>query len=206
VLRSQCPLPETAFELRCVSESLGAPLSSIHIQNGATVSAVEAAPLALYKIVHFATHGLLATDSQAVGASAEPALLLTPPAQATATDDGLLTMSEISQLHLDADWVVLSACNTAAGDSGGEALSGLASAFLYAGARAVLASQWPVNSDAAVLLTSRAFAEISAHPEIGRAEAMRRAMAALIARSDDLSHPAFWAAFSLIGEPGPIVK
>jgi hypothetical protein len=59
---------------------------------------------------------------------------LTLPPQPTEFDDGLLTASEVAQLKLNADWVVLSACNTAAGDKpGAEALSGLARAFFYAG-------------------------------------------------------------------------
>jgi CHAT domain-containing protein len=204
LLRAQCPMPETALELRCMSQALGAPTSAVHILSGATVGAVEAAPLDQFRVIQFATHGLLATDSHAVGPSAEPALLLTPPDQSSATDDGLLRMSAIARLRLNADWVILSASDTGAAERGGQALSGLASAFLYAGARAVLASQWPIDSQAAVLLTTRAFAELAADPTIGRAEAMRRAMAALIARSDMLSHPSQWAAFTLIGEPGPI--
>src|SRR6185295_17935018 len=97
-------------------------------------------------------------------------------------DDGLLTASEVTGLKLDADWVILSACNTAAGDAGGEALSGLARAFFYAGARALLVSHWPVSSDAAVRLTTTAIAALEADPSIGKAEAMRRAMLAEIER------------------------
>ena len=117
-------------------------------------------------------------------------------------DDGLLTASEVAQLELDADWVVLSACNTAAGDKGdAEALSGLARAFFYAKARALLVSHWPVNSDAAVKLTTRAFAELSANPQIGRAEALRRSMAELITKgAPHEAHPAYWAPFVLVGE------
>jgi CHAT domain len=73
--------------------------------------------------------------------SAEPGLLLTPPQMGTEVDDGYLSASEIAGLKLDADWVILSACNTAAGEAkGAEALSGLARAFFYAGARALLVS------------------------------------------------------------------
>ena len=102
----------------------------------------------------------------------------------------------------DADWVVLSACNTAAGDkSDAEALSGLARAFFYAKARALLVSHWPVNSDAAVKLTTRAFAELSTNPQIGRAEALRHSMAELIIKgAPHEAHPAFWAPFVLVGE------
>ena len=93
------------------------------------MTAVKEAPLDHYRIVQFATHGLLSSETAGFGRAAEGALVLTPPATATDKDDGLLTASEVAQLKLNADWVVLSACNTAAGDKpGAEPLSGLASA------------------------------------------------------------------------------
>jgi len=96
----------------------------------------EAGELARYRIVHFATHGALAGQ---IGTNTEPGLILTPPKSTTEGDDGYLSASEITNLKLDADWVILSACNTAAaGTEGDEALSGLARAFFYAGARALL--------------------------------------------------------------------
>src|SRR5204862_981209 len=144
----------------------------------------EKGRLAEYGVVHFATHGVLAGQLQG---SAEPGLILTPPAKGTSDasalerDDGFLTASEIAALKLDADWVILSACNTAGGSGEtAEALSGMARAFFYAGARALLVSHWEVGSDAAVKLTTRAFAELKAHPKIGRAEAFRRSMKELI--------------------------
>jgi CHAT domain-containing protein len=93
--------------------------------------------------------------------------------QATAFDDGLLTSSEVAQLKLNADWVVLSACNTAAADKpGAEALSGLARAFFYAGARALLVSHWPVESDPAVKLTTTTFDALAKNPKLTTAEAL----------------------------------
>jgi CHAT domain-containing protein/Tfp pilus assembly protein PilF len=206
-LRAQCPLPETSFELKCVAQSLGVPESQIQLAEKATETAVKKAPLERYQIVHFATHGLLASETwQATGSLAEPALLLTPPATATEADDGLLTASEIARLKLNADWVVLSACNTAGGSgtTSGEALSGLARAFFYAGARALLVSDWAVDSDAAVLLTTHAFAELRQDPTIGRAEALRRSMQAIIKDTSrpDAAHPSFWAPFVVVGEGG----
>jgi CHAT domain-containing protein len=117
----------------------------------------------------------------------------------------LLTASEVTQLKLNADWVILSACNTAAGEKlGAEALSGLARAFFYAGDRALLVSHWPVYSDAAVRLITGTFDELKAHPEIGRAEAQRRAMVALMSdpSEEDNSHPSVWAPFVVVGEGG----
>ncbi len=206
-VRGLCPLPETAFELRCVASSIGAAPSSVLIGPEATLPALRALALDRYRILHFATHGLLAGDMEtASGSVAEPALVLTPPAAPTANDDGLLRASEIATLKLDADWVILSACNTAAGEElGGEAMSGLASAFLYAGARALLVSHWPVQSDAAVLLTTTTFSELAAHPELSRAEALRRAVVSLIDNpSGAYADPSVWAPFSLVGAAGPI--
>lgn len=208
-VRALCPLPETALELKCVAESLAAPPSMVRIGPEATVPAVLGEALDRFRIIHFATHGLLAGDIQtASGAVTEPALVLTPPETASPQDDGLLRTSAIAGLKLNADWVILSACNTAAGASlGGEAMSGLASAFLYAGARALLVSQWPVRSDAAVLLTTGALGRMAADARIGRAEAMRLAMVALIDGPDEgLSHPSSWAPFSVVGEGAPGVR
>ena len=136
----------------------------------------------------------------------EPALVLTPPAVASEADDGLLTASEIARfLNLDADWVILSACNTAAGDKpGAEGLSGLAKAFFYAGARALLVSHWSVQSEAAVKLTTRMLTEAAENPGIARAEALRRSMLALMddPENEHFAHPLFWAPFVVVGEGG----
>jgi CHAT domain-containing protein len=108
----------------------------------------------------------------------------------------------VAGLKLDADWVVLSACNTASGDEpGAEALSGLARAFFYAGARALLVSHWPVDSYAATMLTSRTFAEMRKSSTIGRAEGFRRAILALMSdgKRPWAAHPSTWAPFVLVG-------
>jgi CHAT domain-containing protein/tetratricopeptide (TPR) repeat protein len=208
VVRAQYPLPETADELCAVAKSMGAGPDAVHLGENASETVIKAASangvLADARVVHFATHGLLAGETAMLAASrAEPALLWTPPARATEEDDGLLTASEISQLKLDADWVVLSACNTAGGASDkpdAEALSGLARAFFYAGARALLVSHWAVNSDATVALITKAFDEIKADPKIGRAEALRRSMLALIQTGNNNAHPSNWSPFVVVGE------
>ncbi|MBR1088251.1 CHAT domain-containing protein [Bradyrhizobium manausense] len=203
-LRTGLPaLPETAGELRAVATALGAsPQDDVKLGAAATVTNVNQLPLDQYRVVDFATHGLVAGE---VNGLSEPALVLTLPDKPTDDDDGLLTASRVAKLKLDADWAVLSACNTAAGDTpGAEGLSGLARAFFYAGARALLVSHWPVDSDAAVRLTTGAFSELTAHPGIGRAEALRRSMRALIAdrSSPRNADPAVWAPFVLVGEGG----
>jgi CHAT domain-containing protein len=166
-LRTREPLPETADEICAVADALGVvgnEANIIWLGERATVRNLKAlsreGKLAHYQVVHFATHGLLSGESAAIlKARAEPALILTPPRDGATPaeledDNGLLTASEVAQLELDADWVVLSACNTAAGEKGNaEPLSGLARAFFYANARALLVSHWAVNSNAAVKLT-----------------------------------------------------
>jgi CHAT domain-containing protein/Tfp pilus assembly protein PilF len=193
-------LPDTADELKAVARDLGADASDIHLGRDASVTTVKHAPLEDYHIVYFATHGLVAGDIKGL---AEPALLLSLPTRPTSEDNGLLTASEVAQLKLNADWVVLSACNTAAGDKpGAQALSGLARAFFYAGARALLVSHWPVASVAATRLTISTFDALKTDPTLGRAEALRRAMLAYLAdqSSPTNAHPAIWGPFSLVGE------
>lgn len=203
-----CPLPDTAFEVACVGDSLGSEPSNLVLGKDMTESKVKNMALDKYRIVHFATHGLLAGETaQLAEQHAEPALVFSPPDVPTEQDDGLLTASEVAGLKLDADWVVMSACNTAGGGApGAEALSGLARAFFFAGARALLVSHWPVNSTAATMLTTRTFAELKRDPGIGRAEAFRRSMLALIGDNDRpwAAHPSVWAPFVLVGEGGRV--
>src|SRR5262245_49040802 len=207
MVRAQVPLPETADELCAVATSLAADEGSVYLGAKASEQTVKSlsadGSLARARVIHFATHGLLAAETEMfTSASAEPALVLTPPGQATATDDGALTASEVSQLKLDADWVVLSACNTAAGESdrpSAESLSGLARAFFYAGARALLVSHWAVNSQATVQLMTGAF-KVAAQGGVGRAEALRQSMLALIQSGGNNAHPSLWAPFVLAGE------
>ena len=202
-LKHQTPLPETADELCAVARDVKADMRELRLGARATEHEVKTlstrGDLMRYRIVHFATHGTLANELMGV---AEPGLILTPPQRADDTDDGYLSASEIAALKLDAEWVILSACNSAAGTGGqSEALSGLARAFIYAGARALMVSHWAVDSDAAVKLVTAAVREIARDPSVGRGEALRRAMLALIDKGEGREvHPAYWAPFVVVGE------
>jgi CHAT domain-containing protein/Tfp pilus assembly protein PilF len=203
-LRRLPRLEETAGELRAEAKALGAPESSVHLGPEVTVTLVKRLDLADARVIAFATHGLIAGDLPQL---TEPALVLTPPANPTPEDDGLLRASQVAQLKLNADFVILSACNTAAPDGkpGAEGLSGLAKAFFYAGARSILVSHWPVDSDATVKLTTGLIRAAAADPSIGRAEALRRSILAMIDAApagSNQAHPALWAPFILAGEGG----
>jgi CHAT domain-containing protein len=201
LLRGLPRLPETAGELRQMARTLGAGPESVVLGADATEGRVRSTDLSQYRVIAFATHGLLPGDLQC---KTEPALALTPPASPSAAEDGLLDASEVAQLHLDADFVVLSACNTAAPDGRllGEALSGLARGFFYAGARGLLVSHWAVASQPTVALTTGLFTEYAKNRFLGRAEALRRAQQALW-QEGATSHPALWAPFVLVGDGGP---
>ncbi len=204
-VRRMTQLPDTAHELRAMAKALGGDQRHTYLGEQATEGRVKTENLAPFRVVAFATHGLMAGEFQGLS---EPALVLTPPIKGTQEDDGLLTASEAAQLKLNADWVVLSACNTAAPDGGpgAEGLSGLAKAFFYAGSRALLVSHWAVSSDAAVALTKGLFQALQDDPAIGRSEALRRSMGALMNDKEKpwFAHPMFWAPFFVVGEGGAV--
>ena len=203
-VRDLAPLPQTGPELKRLAGVLGAGDGDVRLGEDATEASVKQSDLSTTDVLAFATHGLLSGELKGL---AEPALVLTPPEFATPTDDGLLTASEVAELRLSADWVILSACNTAGSDGrpDAEGLSGLARAFLYAGARAILVSHWPVRDDAAARLTTGTLAALRASDGgLRRSEALRQAMLSLMQdeRDPSLAHPSAWAPFVIVGEGG----
>jgi CHAT domain-containing protein len=202
LIRALAPLPDTADEVHKVAAILHADSGSILMGDDATEPRVRAMPLAQYRVLYFATHGLLPT---ALRCQSEPALVLSPPRTPAKTrdSDGVLDASEVAELHLDADLVVLSACNTATGggEFGGESLSGLAGAFFHAGARSVLASHWEVPSQQTVQLMTGLFERLGPNLNGGIAEALRQSQLVLSSKPET-AHPFFWAAFTLIGDGG----
>src|SRR5215469_2008825 len=202
-------LPDTRFELISMAEALEAdPAKALYLGKAANEQNVETLDLSHYRIVAFSTHGLVPGDLDGLTQSA---LALTAPDVAGVQGDGLLTMEKILALKRDADWVVLSACNTAAGaGAGAEAASGLGSAFFYAGTRALLVTNWSVHSASARELITDLFRRQHADPRLPRAEALRQAMMAMLDGQgfvDDsgktlftYAHPLFWAPYSIMGD------
>jgi CHAT domain-containing protein len=204
-------LPDTADELKSIALALQVdPATALHLGKDANEQVVKSMDLSGVKVLAFATHGLVPGELDGL---TQPALALSAPAVAGVNGDGLLTVEEILALKLDADWVVLSACNTGAGSgAGAEAASGLGHAFFYAGTKALLVTNWSVHSESARQLVSNLFERQAADPKLARSEALRQAMMALVdgpgyVDSDGktvftYAHPLFWAPYSIIGDGG----
>jgi CHAT domain-containing protein len=204
-------LPDTAEELKSIALALQAdPAKVLNLGKDANEKNVKTMNLSKFKIIAFATHGLVPGELDGL---TQPALALTAPAVADGDGDGLLTMEEILALKLDADWVVLSACNTGAGVvAGAEAASGLGRAFFYAGTRALLLTNWSVHSESARELITDLFKRQADDPKLTRGEALRQAMMALADGPGYIgadgktefayAHPLFWAPYSIIGDGG----
>lgn len=204
-LRALARLPGTALEIAALGSAFGAGSEDIFTEARATESKFRALDLSRVGILALATHGLVAGE---VDGYSEPGLVFTPPAQARTDDDGLLTTSEIAALDMNAEWVILSACNTAggSGDEGAPGLSGLARAFFYAGARNLLASHWPVRDDIAPRITVRTVELRRTNRQMSRAQAFQHALREVRmdpqadSASDTWAHPSAWAPFVLVGD------
>ena len=204
-------LPDTADELKSIALALQAdPSKVLFLGKSATENAVKTMNLSGFRILAFATHGLVPGELNGL---TQPALALSSPTVTGEGGDGLLTMEEILGLKLDADWVILSACNTGAGaGAGAEAASGLGRAFFYAGTRALLVTNWSVHSQSARQLVTDLFKRQADDPKLSRSEALREAMMALVDGPGYLNgegktefayaHPLFWAPYTIIGDGG----
>lgn len=197
--------PISAGELRDASSLFGAGSAEVLTGNAFTDSAIIARPdLASYRIVHFATHGLVTAPRD--GCPARPALLTS---FGSGQSDGLLSFKEIFDLQLDADLVILSACDTAGQASteatqeagvttgGGEALDGLVRAFIAAGGRQVIASHWPAPDDYGA--TQRLFSGFFGARGGSVGEALQHSQRALMDDAET-SHPFYWSGFAVIGD------
>jgi len=200
-------LPDTSTELKEIGKAIGASDGDIYLHEQASVKQVMTTDLSNRKVVMFATHGLVPGELNGL---TQPALALSSPDVTGDKDDGLLTMDKVMTLKLDADWVVLSACNTAAGEgAGSEAVSGLGRAFFFAGAKALLVSNWPVDSVASRTMMTDLFKSQQKSTGTSKAELLRQAMLNQIDQGGmkeggnmkyAYSHPLFWAPFVVVGD------
>ncbi len=200
-------LPDTSLELEEIGKAIGAADGDIFLHQQASVKQVMSMDLSNRKVVMFATHGLVPGELNGL---TQPALALSSPDVTGDKDDGLLTMDKVLTLKLDADWVVLSACNTASGEgAGSEAVSGLGRAFFFAGAKALLVSNWPVDSVASRTMMTDLFKNQQKSQGTSKAELLRQAMLNQIDQGGmkeganmkyAYAHPLFWAPFVVVGD------
>ncbi len=210
-------LPETRDEVLKIGALFGyrANDPNIKLDMDASKSEILKSDLGNYRFIHFATHGLLSGDIPYI---LEPALVLSQPGNRN-PEDGFLKMSEILELKLNADAVVLSACKTALGkEIAGEGIVGLSRAFMLAGSKSVIVSLWSVESNSTAVLMKSFYTHLT--PGRSKEEALRLAKQELKNQSTastdfsrgvtivgqdtkiqtGASHPFFWAPFILIGE------
>lgn len=195
-------LPGTRAEVLTSRQLVGADAGDAILGAAFTVPALRRQRLDQFRIVHLATHALLPGELSCLP---EPAIVASPPPGAPSADGAFLKASEVLDLKMDADLVILSACNTGGpgGEGGGEALSGLARAFFYAGARGLMVTHWAVD-DAAAALT---VADTLRRQQAGAtsAAALRGAQMLMIEEAGRnlpaaFAHPYYWAPFVLIGD------
>ena len=190
-------LPETRGELQALARALGAdPERDLVLGAAATRRAVLGLRLNDRRVIAFATHGLMPGELPGL---ARPALALS--VDGDSPESPLLELDDVLGLRMQAHWVLLSACNTAAGEQGGAAMSGLVRGFFFAGARSVLATHWPVESESAAALSAALFAA-GAGSGAERLRQVQLAMADGRLGQGRWRHPFFWAAHALFGDPG----
>jgi len=207
MIRALAPLPDTAKEIQSIAKLLAPDVKQPWLLGAdATEMAVRKLPLDQYRVLYFATHGLLPGELKC---QSEPALVLSPPkvTPQLKSDDGLLQASEVATLKINADLVVLSACNTASGGGkfGGEALSGLAEAFFYSGAKGLVVSHWQVPSEPTARLMTSMFSRVGTELSTTSAKALSAAQYS-ISTDEKTAHPYFWAAFAIVGDGGKIIS
>lgn len=192
------PLPETLGEARAIAAALHAPEQSVLWGTRATRSAVMKADLSNDRVVLFATHGI--TPGEVPGWR-KSGLALAYEGRGLA--DSILTADDIVTLRLNADWVVLSACNTGLSTgNAGDAISALSRAFFAAGARSLLVTQWAVESQSAARITTGVFAAYAANSSLSKADALARAERDMLEGKygELFRHPYYWGAYELAGD------
>lgn len=205
-LASLPPLPGAVKELENARAVLNAAPGDSLLGQAFTAERVPGLALKDYKILHFAAHALLPADLRC---QTEAAIVTSPPPGASDAGGALLTASRVLGLDLDANLVILSACNSGGPDGGGgESLSGLARSFFFARARSLMVTHWDVDDRAAALLVVLTIDTMREKPGLGVAGALRAAQLGLLERAasgklpPEIAHPFFWAPFAVIGDGG----
>ena len=198
------PLPFAVRELTAARLLTGAPVQDALLGTAFTKPRVLGTDLRPFRVLHFATHALLPTDLRC---QTEPAIVTSGVPGAPDARAALLGASDIAGMQLDADVVILSACNSGGpnGATSGESLSGLARAFFYAGARALMVTHWSVNDTATALLVAGTLKRLQEGGPQGLAGAFRASQQAMLADAGTklpaaIAHPFYWAPFALVGE------
>ena len=199
-IRRLPPLPDTETEILSIASLFGEASSKVLLHDEANEYQIRRSDLQKYNIISFATHALVKGEFDSIR---EPALVLTPRNKYS-ENDGLLTATEIASLKLNADLVLLSACNTAKGDGTFQAngLSGLADSFFMAGAKSLAVSQWSVYSSASRELSTRLISKIQRHDNnLAISKSLQESMQEYRKSGDTyLMHPRFWAPFYIAGD------
>jgi CHAT domain-containing protein len=198
-------LPGARAEIELVRQRLNGAMQDELLGAAFTRAAMQRFQLRDFRVLQFATHGLLPAE---LSCQSEPAVMVSAAPGATDASSALLTASRIAQWDLDADVVILSACNTAGpdGQPAGESLSGLARSFFFAGARALMVTHWAVNDRVTAVLVAGAMQRLQQAPAEGPAMALAAQQRAMLAQATGpiaaLAHPFYWAPLALIGEGG----
>ena len=188
-------MPETESELETIAKFFNE--SNVITQENATETSVRDMDLSEANVIAFATHALVSNE---IDNLFEPAIVLTPVDSNNPENDGLLLASEVSELNLNADIVLLSACNTASSfdESNSQGLSGLADSFFEAGAKSLLASYWSVISDSAVDITTRMFERTNTGKTYSHKH--RESVLEILNEPNSYkSNPVYWAPFMVVG-------
>jgi CHAT domain-containing protein len=187
------PLPRTRDEVNYIASLFPADRRQVYLGEDSTERAVKQASLRQYRRLHFACHSLV--DERSPSRSAVVLTL-----NNDTEEDGFLEVSEISELDLDCDLVVLSACQTGRGQLlSGEGIVGLSRAFLYAGARSVVVSLWNVSDISTGQLMKNFYQRLINNT--GNAAALREAKLKMVESGRETRHPYYWAAFTVVGKP-----
>ena len=188
-------LPETAEELKKISKKFDQN-SKLYLRDDFNENNINSINFDNYKVVSFASHALVVGE---IDGLSEPSIVLSLPKKITDNDDGLLTASEIINLNINSDLVILSACNTASsdGNTNSEALSGLANSFFYSGAKSLIVTHWSVISKTSVDLMVDTF-DFLEESEGDLSAALMKSKIKML-KNPNTNHPIYWAPYTLVG-------